>query len=938
MDPAPSLEAVCQAIHALYHTPDIGGKEKASAWLGTLQRSVHAWTISDELLRCKVDVETCYFAAQTMRSKIQYAFHELPVSAQASLKDSILEHIGHVNEATNQVIITQLCLALADLALQMATWTNAVTELITRFGDNIHHVPPLLEILTVMPEEVNSRSLRLGANRRTEIHDNFNDAAPLVLQLLCVCMDNYSSDPRILVRVMRCLGSWFNIGALPTTDVAHSKLLTNVFQALISPQTPSMVHEAATDSVCAALLMADKLTQNVHSHPHADLAKALHQGVLTLAESYHMSVAQEDIDKSINYSRIFTELAESHLEVMVERQRQGLSTDTREDLGILDLILICVGHHDYEVAEISFNFWYRLSEKLYKEDDPRLNDIFGPYIERLIIALCKHCQLEPDHEGNPDEGDDFSEFRFRVSDLIKDVVFVVGSANSFRQLFKNLQAQSNQATWDVFEASLFVMSAMAKSVSPTENEIVCQVVEAILSLPDNVHTAVKHTSTQLVGELCEWIEKHPQTLEPILNFLLSRMQQPKLSNVAATALHKICSTCRDQMGAHFQGIIQIIQAMDTFNISNDAAIGLLKGASLILSRMPHDKIADGLRQLCVIQLTPLAQVVQNAETVKDGSKGDPTIWLDRMAAIFRNLNVTVTNGQLHPCQPLVQEMWPLLSSTCSKYQTDVRIIERCCRCIRFMIRCVGKQSAPMLEPLVKQIVQLYQLHQHSCFLYLGSILVDEYGNEEGCVHGLLEMLHAFCGPTFKILDETDGLRGHPDTVDDLFRLCTRFIQRATVPFLQSAVLKSILNCAMVACTIEHRDANASVMKFIEDVVKCSRTKEDSDDFELRRSLVRIIINENGQQLVSNIINACIFCLPSYMVPDAADVIFELMLFDRPAVCVWLEVTLKALPMQSSGGSITATHKQLTDFHKGITSAENDKMVKTAIQEFTRLFR
>jgi hypothetical protein len=73
------------------------------------------------------------------------------------------------------------------------------------------------------------------------------------------------------------------------------------------------------------------------------------------------------------------------------------------------------------------------------------------------------------------------------------------------------------------------------------------------------------------------------------------------------------------------------------------------------------------------------------------------------------------------------------------------------------------------------MVQLYEKHQHSCFLYLGSILVDEYGAETGCVAGLLDMLQAFCRPTFVILEERRGLQYHPDTVDDLFRLCTRFV-------------------------------------------------------------------------------------------------------------------------------------------------------------------
>lgn len=40
MDAAPSLDTVFQALAALYQNPDVQGKEKASVWLGELQRSV----------------------------------------------------------------------------------------------------------------------------------------------------------------------------------------------------------------------------------------------------------------------------------------------------------------------------------------------------------------------------------------------------------------------------------------------------------------------------------------------------------------------------------------------------------------------------------------------------------------------------------------------------------------------------------------------------------------------------------------------------------------------------------------------------------------------------------------------------------------------------------------------------------------------------------
>lgn len=72
-----------------------------------------------------------------------------------------------------------------------------------------------------------------------------------------------------------------------------------------------------------------------------------------------------------------------------------------------------------------------------------------------------------------------------------------------------------------------------------------------------------------------------------------------------------------------------------------------------------------------------------------------------------------------------------------------------------------------------QIVTLYSQNKHSCFLYLGSILVDEYASEPGCIQGLLDMLRAFIPPTFILLEGEAGLKSHPDTVDDLFRLCAR---------------------------------------------------------------------------------------------------------------------------------------------------------------------
>ncbi|KAG8187901.1 hypothetical protein JTE90_001664 [Oedothorax gibbosus] len=1006
MDSPPTIQIVCQAIYALYQNPDKAEKEKASNYLGELQRSVkrivsereeeeeikrqeeikhqeneflleklsqenefalekfkieasmskngdaremvsqnggvqeqaqvYAWKIADELLQQRGDLESCYFAAQTMRTKVQFSFQELPAESHASLRDSLLNHISHVNNETSPVILTQLCLALADLALQMPSWKSPVNDLISRFGSNSQYVSTLLEILTVLPEEINSRHLRLGANRRTQVSENFCQVAPQVLLLLSSYVQSMSqNDPSVLKKVFLCLGSWFTVKGLQTSDQALHVLLNYIFQVLVNPDSHSNLHNAASDALCSALLVVEDTVN------HQVLSTILFQGVYTFVEAYNISVAREDTDKSVNYCRIFTELAESFLEEMIATPNVGFG-----NLQTLDLLLICAGHHDFELAEISFNVWYRLSEALYKRNDDALNSIFEPYIQRLIIALCRHCQLEPDHEGVPEEGDDFSEFRRRVAELIKDVVFIIGSSRCFLQMFENLCSQGNYATWDASEASLFIMGAVAKNIVPEENRIVPRVVEAILSIPETSHVAVRYTSTYLLGELCEWIEHHPQFLDPTLNFLLMCLQKKALASVAATALQNICATCKKQMASHFNGLLQIIQAIDTFSLSNDATVGLLRGTALILGQMPVDKITDGLMELCKTQTTPLSLLLKDEKsTLKEGSRTDPAVWLDRLAAIFRNTTPNITNGQMHPCLPVVEKIWPLLSETCSRYQADVRIIERCCRCIRFAIRCVGKQSVSLLQPLVTQMVQIYQTHQHSCFLYLGSVLVDEYGSEVGCIQGLVDMLQAFCLPAFRILESNDGLRNYPDTVDDLFRLCTRFLQWSPIAFLQCATIKPIIQCAIMATTLDHKDANLSVVKFFHDFIKGARLQDgskqqhqDAATFHQRRALTQALLAEQGQNLVNTLINGCVYCLPTYMLSNAADILYDLVQCDKESLKLWLENALRLLPSRSSSGTVTATPEQLVEFHNHVVNAEHVKTVSHCVRDFTRLYR
>lgn len=275
-------------------------------------------------------------------------------------------------------------------------------------------------------------------------------------------------------------------------------------------------------------------------------------------------------------------------------------------------------------------------------------------------------------------------------------------------------------------------------------------------------------------------------------------------------------------------------------------------------------------------------------------------------------------GEIHPCKPVALEMWPILSRVFDKYQGDLRIMERCCRVVRFMLRCVSQQVCELLESMVRQIIQIYSMYRHSCFLYVGSILVDEYGTDVTCVQGLLDMLQAFLEPTFLLLQEENGFKNHPDTVDDFFRLCARFIQRSPIAFLQSPSLVHILQCALSAATLDHKEANMSVMKFFYELINQCQIGKTQPDYNERRNLVKRILEEYGQQLVTNLIHSCVYYLHSYMLSEVADVIIELLEFDRQSTSKWLAIGLDTLPKNNTGGIMVATQEQLNDINISIT--------------------
>lgn len=156
---------------------------------------------------------------------------------------------------------------------------------------------------------------------------------------------------------------------------------------------------------------------------------------------------------------------------------------------------------------------------------------------------------------------------------------------------------------------------------------------------------------------------------------------------------------------HLETLINIILSADNSGILSDASTELLKGSVVILSNLPSKEITIPLMKLCNMQLEGLQKVLSNEMPKSQlGIKSQPLYWLDRFTAIFRTIKVRNIVDGVHPCQPVVEQVWPVFSACLNKHQNDSKVTESCCRALRFALRCTEKYTRSILGDVVNTVI------------------------------------------------------------------------------------------------------------------------------------------------------------------------------------------------------------------------------------------
>eukprot|EP00051_Salpingoeca_urceolata_P015056 m.192901 g.192901 ORF g.192901 m.192901 type:complete len:935 (-) comp18277_c0_seq1:107-2911(-) len=928
--PAPTVEEVCTAIQTLNFNHDSDAKQRASEWLEHLQKTVHAWSISDQLLQRKISTEASYFAAQTMRSKILYSFHELPAETLPSLRESLLVQLRTFSTLNAGPVVIQLALAVADLAVYMQTWSHATRDMIMNFGSSADTVFSLLEFLSVLPEEVRNGTLRVPPSRRDLLRNELTEDAAGVYPLFIHCFEKFAQDTKVIQKVFKCLNSWLLFGGPGSLQFAQSGLLTASFQALSMPE----LSDSATNAIVSAVYLSAHLPEQQH------LRSVIVPLIFQLKDLFQQSVATDNPELAYNIARIFAELGDSEVGQIAHNPQEAHTI-------LIQLMVLCATHSDIRVARLTFNFWYNLADMSFPErpDGPgavhwtpaeqERRSAMAPIYIQLAPILGQRLQMDDDQKGLLSKRSELHDFRFMALDLIKQTSFVPGSTALARHVFQYLKMQPSPS-WQLVEAMLFLLSTLLPNIPAEDNEVVPHLFQDVLGINASAHLALRHTAVEVLGFCDQWLSLHPEGIAPALQAILGHIQTKELVAVSAASLQYICTECRDKIGEHFDVLLQVVGSATQLGMKEKDVENLLKGCGRVLVQFrPPARAKDAMQRLCGPMLHQLMTIVSNP-----ADQTDPIVLLDRISIVFQSCNLTaeyMPPDGVHPLLEMATMVWQALDTAMKRYQASKRTIEHVNRCLKYLMRSLGIFIEPIYPSIVHNTVNLFQAYQHPSCLYIMSKCVDLFGGQLASVELIAQMMTTMCQTTFAVLAKSpDALREHPDVVEDFYRLCTRVLEFQPMLVIRSELTRPIIDCAVASLVLEHRDANDTVTFFLHSIMGCPRVYKgvvngDVTEQNVTQAVVDIL-QTSGQAMVHNLVFAAAGGLPTFLVPDVSEVLFDMAYLNRDVVRHWAETSpsMQALPNHL----VTAEDKQnfLDAFQ-----IRNLRDFREQLKTFSRLF-
>lgn len=939
---------VLSALATMQSNADRAQKGEAHSYLEQFQKSSEAWTSSFEILQAPTsDDQAKLFAATTLKGKIVFDFYQLPRESLPQLRDSIISLLGTYAKGPKP-IRTQLCVCLANVAIQMLEWKDVLSTVVSALGSDPNSIACVLEFIHVLPEEVTQgRKINLAEdelqNRTIEL---LEDNAQQVLQLLgqyAGSSEAASKDPLL----MSCITSW--VAEVQVNDVVNSPLMDVIMNALQADTS----FEEAVETMCAIFRETREVDETMST------IKSLYPRLAALQPRIKVCAEEEDWDTFKGITRVFAEAGEAWV-VLIAREPQQFRP-------LVESVLECCARDiERDALSQTFNFWFEIKQYITLERymDARLQ--FVDIYSKLVDVMIGHLQFPTSESGNDadlfegdrEAEDKFREFRHAMGDVLKDCCEVIGVSQCLEKSYVLIeqwvskhgsQAQQGKVPeWQKLEAPLFSMRAMGRMVSKEENIMLPRLIPLIVQIPDQ--EKVRFQAVMALGRYTEWTSEHPETMQDQLKFIMDAFQHPSKEVVKAAALSFkfFCTDCATLLKEHI-GQLQHFYEQVLDNLPPTSQDEITEGIAAVLAKQPLENLYQSFKLCCD---PVVGRLMAMAEAAND--KDSQLAVADRLnlVTIFvQMVTPYVEPSQPHPAVKYCEEMFPVLAIIAERFINFTPIIERVCRCWRYMILSYRTHTAPLLPQFADKLASGFTASRQGCFLWATDSLVREFSDvNENISQDIVDAIYKFYEQqATSFLRQLNDLPPEelPDVIEDFFRLSTDVLLYHANKLLLSNLIAPILSAASTSLTLLKEEPLIATLHFLRDFLAYGNEDAPSSSFDSDgqyrlqvnppeiQAAVKKLASHEGDNIVKRCMTGMMYSFPQDCFPDASGVLLALFQLMPESTAEWVSGTIMLLPP----GTVSEQEKNRLGRNIGqrLQSGEIRK-IRSLLQDFTNAYR
>jgi len=925
-----SLAELQSAVYALYHDGDASSRENANIWLQTWQKTEGAWEVCCDVLRqnhSQRNLETCYFAAQTLRTKVVRDFEELPREVSIAMPETILGMLS-LHAKGPPAVRTQLCLALAALALHIpfSEWPggNMIQWIGGKLGGvvDVQHI--LLEILTVIPQEAGTYQPSVLPERRRQMENEMVVALPQALDMLWyLCCDGRNASRE---HVLEAFAAWLRLTGEKTDPglIQQCQLVHVVLEGLRVDET----FFAAVDAIIEILYCS-----SYKGRPKKELeqvVQALVSEVMGLRAQFHICMQQaveeessplretsfgdyEERAKAL--ARLFAEVGEAYVDLICEANVAVM--------GPVDALLDVARYPDMDVSSISFNFWHQASYVLSAGKKPhslnwegvvlpeqeaqRRIDVFQPYVERLVEILNSKLEYPEDCDyWHSDEKSEFKYARLMVGDLLQDCTDVLGPERCISLLVAPLselsvKVQAGQGfDWRKAEACMYSLRSIHKSSASIQNgSMLISLLSALSSLPS--YPRLDYTVALMLGSYSAWLGYQAQQdssvrqlVVSLVGMLMKGLGNEHSSSACALSLRNLCVDCgaflSDMVPQLLALYLQVQHCGDEGNLILDEedVENILEAVTLVVSSLPRDVKQATVQQMIDSIVQPIRAIL---DPIRNGLKPDMK-QVTGVLPLFERVTTILRNVEdVEDVATTLDRLLPWIETSCTIFESDPVASEKICRVPRYAVRTAKQAVRASLPHLANMLMVMFERTRHSCYLYVASEVVKAFGSDASQDMYVQPLLYGMIGSSCSMLVSLQAVSAHPELTDDTFLLAGRGLSYAPRLIMVPEMLNHLIVTSRNALLVQHKEACSSVAAFLVRLLDPGTHRKC--DIQQVKAL-ELVFQSYAGILAQLAIAGAVGALPLSRIHDMVDILYAL-LKSSDSSFQWINAALSLVP-------------------------------------------